>query len=358
MDIGQKYNKLLEIAAEDSSEKRRELLNEVTAMFFANMETSPPELHSVFGDLISKIAFELNTEVRRELAITFDQGYAPRNLALKLANDDIEVAEPILRNTRSFTDDDLVKIVSEKGTKYQIAVSQRINVSETVSDALVDHGNDDVVKSLLQNQSANISENTFDKVIVRAQENSDLHGPIVTRKRVSVDVLNQMFSIVSGPMRQEIIDKYKNFSEAEINAALERAKTRVSVINKALPDDYEEKLAIIKELKAANKIDKNQLPNIWREGDKTLFYLMLAEISGLDYQNIARPFEAKDIDSIAIVCRAKDFPRALFVTLAVFVLGPDGIGAAERLGNMYNDVPPDAASRAIRFMQVKMKAAA
>ena len=77
MDIGQKYNKLLEIAAEDSSEKRRELLNEVTAMFFANMETSPPELHSVFGDLISKIAFELNTEVRRELAITFDQGYAP-----------------------------------------------------------------------------------------------------------------------------------------------------------------------------------------------------------------------------------------------------------------------------------------
>ena len=100
-----------------------------------------------------------------------------RNLALKLANDDIEVAEPILRNTRSFTDDDLVKIVSEKGTKYQIAVSQRINVSETVSDALVDHGNDDVVKSLLQNQSANISENTFDKVIVRAQENSDLHGP-------------------------------------------------------------------------------------------------------------------------------------------------------------------------------------
>jgi len=28
------------------------------------------------------------------------------------------------------------------------------------------------------------------------------------------------------------------------------------------------------------------------------------------------------------------------------------------IGNMYNDVPPDAASRAIRFMQVKMKAAA
>jgi uncharacterized protein (DUF2336 family) len=357
MDIGQRYAKLMDIASENSSHKRRELLNEVTQMFFSTHDGISEDVNLGFGDLMGKIAFELDTEMRTELAIKFENGLAPRNLALSLANDEISVAEPILRNTHSFTDDDLVGIVANKGTKYQMAISQRRIVSETVSNALVDHGNDEVLHSLLRNDGAQISDDTFDKVIVRAENNKALQGPIIKRKKVTIDVLNQMFAIVSGPMREEIMSRYKDFSEDQIKDAMVRAQTRVSILNQILPKDYETKLQRIQELKAKGQLNPANLPNIWREGDKTTFYIMFSEISGLDYHTISRPFEKGDIDSIAIICRANGFARPLFVTLAVFVLGKNGMGAAETLGNMYNNVPQESAARALRFMQVKAKAA-
>lgn len=357
MEIGERYSKLLDLARENSSERRRDLLGEVTEMFFENNDKISPMESHLFGELMAKVAFELNNEVRRALSIQFEGGQAPRNLAIALANDEIEVAAPILRNTLSFTDDDLVNIVAQKGTQYQLAVSQRAVVSETVSDALVNHGNDVVVKSLLENQGARIAEATFDKVIARAEINEALQVPILQRKAIPIDVLNQLYNIVSGPMKKEILEKYSQYSEAQIKEAMDRAKATVGIINQALPTDYEAKKAIIATQKAQGKINRHQLPSIWRNNDKTLFFLTFAEIAGLDYYSILKPFEAKDIDSIAILCRANNFERALFVTIAVFVLGQDGMGAAEKLGNMYNEVPVEAAARALRFMQVKVKAA-
>lgn len=68
-------------------------------------------------------------------------------------------------------------------------------------------------------------------------------------------------------------------------------------------------------------------------------------------------FTNKDIDGFAMICRAKNFERGLFVTMAVLIIGQDGMGEAVKLGNMYNDVPPEAAGRALRFIQVRANAA-
>ncbi len=352
MQTGERYKKLLEIAKEGTSEKRRELLHEVTDFFFDSGEKSEIE-SSMFGELMAKVAFELDTEVRRELAIRFEGGNAPRPLAVRLANEEIDIAAPILRNTTSLTDEDLIGIVSTKGTAYQMAVSKRAIVSEIVSDALVNHGDDSVVKSLLENQGARIGDDTYDKVLVRAENNEELQSPLANRAAIPPDVLQQLYTIVSGPMKNEILQKFNNYSEEEIKAAMEKAQNRVAIINRALPDDFEQKKNLVLKMKMAGTIKPQALPNIWREGDKTLFYLVFAELCKIDYHAAARPFEQKDVDGIAILCRANSFDRPLFVTLAVFVLGQSGMGEAETLGRMYNDVPIDAAQRALRFMQVR-----
>ncbi len=355
MQTGERYQKLLEIAKEGTSEKRRELLHEVTDFFFESGEKSEIE-SSMFGELMAKVAYELNTEIRRELAIRFGGGNAPRPLAMRLANDEISIAAPIIRNTASLTDEDLVGIVSSKGTAYQMAVSKRAIVSEIVSEALVNHGDDTVVKSLLENQGARIGDDTYDKVLVRAENNEELQAPLAKRDSIPADVLNQLYTIVSGPMKNEILQKFNNYSQEEIQAAMERAQNRVAVINRALPDDFEEKKNLVLKMKTAGTIKPQSLPNIWRDGDKTLFYLVFAELCKIDYHTAAKPFEKKDIDGIALLCRANSFDRPLFVTLAVFVLGQSGMSEAEVLGRMYNDVPIDAAQRALRFMQVKSSA--
>jgi uncharacterized protein (DUF2336 family) len=178
MQVGERYAKLLEVASESSSEKRRVLLNEVTDLFFDSQDSQSPVETKLFGDLISKVAYELDTEVRKELAERFAGGEAPRTLAIMMANDEeIGIAGPILRRSTSLTQDDLIRVVETRGHAHQMVVTQRPDVGEELSEALVSHGNDQVVASLVSNQTAKVSDETFDKIVDRAAKNPELHRP-------------------------------------------------------------------------------------------------------------------------------------------------------------------------------------
>ncbi|HRO04344.1 MAG TPA: hypothetical protein PLS69_12135, partial [Terricaulis sp.] len=66
-----------------------------------------------------------------------------------------------------------------------------------------------------------------------------------------------------------------------------------------------------------------------------------------------------DMDGLAMVCRAANIERPLFVTLAVLACGgDDAMTRAEEFGKMYNQVPLEAAQRAMRFFKVRKSAEA
>jgi uncharacterized protein (DUF2336 family) len=359
MQVGERYNKLLEVAGESSSEKRRMLLNEVTELFFESQDNQSSSETTLFGDLISKVAYELDTEVRKELAQRFSGGEAPRALAIKMALDeDISIAGPILRRSASLTQSDLIRVVENRGQAHQIVVAQRPDVGEQVSDALVSHGDDLVVASLVSNQTAKISDETFDTIVDRAANNPDLHTPIARRKVISPEHLNRLYTIVEGPMRREILERNSEFTEEEVERAMRRAQTRVAVVNGTLPADFEPALKDFTRQKATNAIKRSDLPTLWRNQESTKFMIAFGDFTGLDFIQTALLFEKKDIDTIAMVCRAANFERALFVTIAVLMLGNDGMGQAIVLGNMYNDVPPEAAQRALRFLRLRANSSA
>jgi hypothetical protein len=59
-----------------------------------------------------------------------------------------------------------------------------------------------------------------------------------------------------------------------------------------------------------------------------------------------------------MICRAANIERPLFVTLAVLAGGGDeAMSRAEEFGRMYNNVPVEAAQRAVRFFKVRKAAA-
>jgi hypothetical protein len=65
----------------------------------------------------------------------------------------------------------------------------------------------------------------------------------------------------------------------------------------------------------------------------------------------------KDIDALAMICRAGGVERPLFVTLAVLIGGgDDAMARAQEFGGMYNSVPVEAAQRAVRFFKLRKTA--
>jgi uncharacterized protein (DUF2336 family) len=359
MAAGDRFAKLLDIARENSSERRRELLREVTDLFFDHGDGSAmtSREHDMFGDLLTIIAAELDQQVRVELAHKFDDGSAPRRLARALAGDVIEVAGPVLRTSRTLTDEDLIEIIATKGHSHQMVVAQRPEVSEPVSGALVHHGNDEVVESLLSNSGARLSPDTYHDVAARAESNPALQGPLLSRQTIPPDVLNRLYLVVSGPMRQEILSRNARFTEAQVAEAMARAEARVAVAHGAFPADFEEARAFVDTMKKAGKLIPASLPNIWREGKRTAFAVAVAELVDIGYLTLASLIERRDVDALAMICRGNGFDRGLFVTIAVLVLGEQGLGEAGKLGEMYNSVPIDAAQRALRFFKIRERAA-
>ena len=62
----------------------------------------------------------------------------------------------------------------------------------------------------------------------------------------------------------------------------------------------------------------------------------------------------RDLDALAVVCKAADFDRALFLTFTVLILEPgQARRKAEEYGALYAKLPRDTALRTLRFWRMR-----
>jgi uncharacterized protein (DUF2336 family) len=104
-----------------------------------------------------------------------------------LARDsNLSVAQPLLENSPLLSDEVLVEIIASPTVRGAVAaISRRWEVSTEVSDAIIDTDDEPAIIALLRNDSAQIREETLDRLIETASERPDLHEPMVRRPRLS-----------------------------------------------------------------------------------------------------------------------------------------------------------------------------
>lgn len=350
-----RFSRLADLAHERSSDKRRELLREVTDLFFDRNGKRSLDEDRLFDDIMSSVAAEMDFEVRVELAnrLTKSPG-GPRRLSRQLAMDQIEVAAPVLRTSQTLEDEDLVDIARVQGQDHLVAISGRDRVSATVSGVLVERGDDRVVSALLRNRNARLSRTSFEQIADRVADSAVLQAPFVERRDAPLDLLNEVFGSVERDLREKIRARNEAASAEEVEAALAIARTKVAKARGALPEDYDAALVFVERRAKDNALDGPLLVNVLREKRVTHFKAALAHMTGVDFLTVHLFWEKKDLDGLATICRAGGIERAVFVTIAVLLAGgANGLGQAEIYGRLYQSVPQEAAQRAIRFWRVR-----
>ncbi len=132
---------------------------------------------------------DAEVRVREALAQALEGNPAlPRDVAMSLAKDVDSVALPVSQVSEVPSDEDLIEIVRRLGPVKPVAVAGRSTVSEAVSSALVETGNEDVVTTLVANTGAEISEKSLHKVVedfgdTEAVQDAMVHRP---QRRASV----------------------------------------------------------------------------------------------------------------------------------------------------------------------------
>jgi uncharacterized protein (DUF2336 family) len=351
---------LIALAEEGSSEKRRALLRELTEHFFGSPARTETE-DALYGSVLAKLADDMETAVRAELSARFaTTPDAPHALIRRLANDEAAVAGAVLAHSPVLTDEDLLGVVRKHGQDHLRAVSARPSVSEAISEVIVERGDDETLGTLLRNDGARLSRKASETAVERAKTNPALHDATVSRAGLPADLLNDMYFVVEARLRNQILEQNARMDPALLDAALAAGRARVATGDGALPADYSECLAYVEELKAAGQLTPQMLARFLRSGGRTSFLIALAQLSDIDFHTARQIVDRRELDALAVVCKAADLDRALFLTYAVVLLNDDGdaMAKAHSYARMYAELSREAALRTLRFWRMRRGAQA
>jgi uncharacterized protein (DUF2336 family) len=159
------------------------ILKRVTDLFLVGAESYSDEQIAIFDDVICRLIENIGQPALVELSdrlASVDKG--PENALARLSSsDNIAVSVPALAKSKALSDRDLLVIAGKKSQKQLAAIAGRANVSETVTDALVELGNAEVSLKVSANLGARISETGFVKLINKAKKDRALATSISNR---------------------------------------------------------------------------------------------------------------------------------------------------------------------------------
>ena len=175
----------------------------------------------------------------------------PHDLVKKLISDENSVSIPFIKYYQGLSDAELIDIINAQNIDKQKAVAQRRNLSNEVSGYIVDYCPEDVVVTLISNNSANILENTFQKIITKYDHNETINRCLVYREELPVTVIAKILNSLSEDLKKRLILKH-NLPVDFATDIIEEVKEKVTLKVSAEYSTDKQVEALVHELYASN----------------------------------------------------------------------------------------------------------
>lgn len=313
---------LLNLAQDGSHDGRSKLVQAVGNLYFEDGQPHGARERDLMTDIMGQLIHDVEVSVRKALADRLaDECDAPSNLVTILANDEINVAHNILKNSPVLQDMELMEIIQQHTQEHQKAIAGRDGVSETVSDALVETGNTQVITSLIENKTAQVSETTMNFLVSESENQEAYQQPLLERTDMSQHLAKRMYWWVSAALRQHIVEEYevdpgeidRNMQGAIKDLLGENEDTGASGKINSAPVEISEHLA--EQLAAGNMTTPDVMIRLLRKGDVNAFENMFAQAAGLRVTLVRRMIYEPGGESMAIASRAMGMNKTDFGSL-------------------------------------------
>lgn len=273
-------NDVQRLLKDDSPESRVSVLEKVSEHYndaaFAEREREIAE--QIFRLLMKDAALQVRETLAERIAANPE---IPRDVALHMANDVDSVALPVLEASTVLSDADLVSIVeASHDVKRLMAISKRENVSSRVSDALVETHYPQVVSTLLENDTATISERALTKIVDEFKGDPAIIETLAERKTLPITLVERLITEASDALSDQLKQKYQ-LSDAQIEK--DTAHARDDLMLKMLRHDVpeEEVVALVDQIKAEERLTHSLVMSALCRGQLMFFTVAMARFSGI-----------------------------------------------------------------------------
>ncbi|MFZ3310893.1 MAG: DUF2336 domain-containing protein [Xanthobacteraceae bacterium] len=187
-------DELEDALASGNLDRRIDILTRITDLFINGADRYSEDQVGIFDDVMARLVNTIEVKARAKLASRLAPiANAPSNTIHMLAfDDDIEVARPVLVTSPRLDDRDLVTAGSNKSQQHLFAITQRVTLSEVVTDVLVERGDRAVVHSVVRNVGARFSDAGF-RMLVKRSAGDDA---LATEVGLRPDIPRQHFLVL------------------------------------------------------------------------------------------------------------------------------------------------------------------
>lgn len=294
----------LEKALTSRSADASAMLHQITELFLLHVGHYSAEQLDLYDGVLNELVARVEVAARIKLAqrLALVEG-APSKTIRSLALDDaIDVAEPVLAQSESLSDEILAQCIVSKGQRHLHAIATRKKISEMISRQLISKGDRVVLGTLACNPGATISNSGFGMLVRKGTDDDWLLECIAGRKDVPSHYLRELLSKASEIVRKRLLTTHP-----ELRGIIEGMfSTRVSTTTGApitSSMDYKTAERVVKS-RDLNEAVVSEFASEKKLGE---IIVSIAWLSGLSVYEIERLFVGRWTSPVAIILKSLGF---------------------------------------------------
>ena len=341
-----------------TAESRSKALRQITDLFLAGVDAyREPEI-GVFDDVLCGLVDKIERETLAEFSGRIGPlKKAPPRLCTQLArHDDIEVARPVLKHSPLLSDNQLIEVAKSKSQSHLEAIASRSQLSERVSDVLIDRGNSVVLTTVAGNLGARLSTRGYRTLLGKAERDVDIASAIVSRPDLSPDMFRKLVAQATNTVQQRLLAAT---NDPAVKGRLQETLQSVSAVVSREIDRRAEVRKLPAHVVDMDKFKlKSELTSYVEAGKMTETVIVLSTLTELSGDTIRKLLSQEEPAPLLITCKACGLGwttvRAL-VELTAKARGDQSLNAMDYL-DQYTKIPREAADRVMRLLKVRKSA--
>lgn len=295
---------LLDAVPQDS--ERAELVSLIADLLSFDLSVSDTEFISdILMGLIKKAENDLRRAVAERLAVLEN---APLRMVLHLANDNADVAAPILQKSSVLDDQDLVYIVMGQGVEHAREVAKRPTISDMLIDILADTKDVETAVNLSENKSITLTVHAFDALFEVAKKATEVAEPLIKRHDISHSLAVRVYEFVGESLKAELVDEFGSQHTETVTEAVDSA-----VAEQYLPT--QEALRAVETMLSQSKLNAELMIATLKKDETPSFVAMLSVYCGLSLDKTIEILQQKNGKAFAVLCKATGIEKADFVNM-------------------------------------------
>lgn len=297
---------------EDKSRDHHDVMAQIMADLLC-LDLKPTE-----SELVTDVLLELMRQAERDMRRMLAERLAteqdvPLRMIQHLANDEISVAESILRKSTILQEMDLIYIIKSHGSEHWQAIAHRTDLTDQVVNVLADTHDVETAVTLSENTAITLTDYAFSQFVPMAGEHDVLARPLLTRPDLPKEIASRLYEVVGEELKQSLSACFPEGS-AQASSVVDDILLEAKQAARAeyMPSDKLVQAAYVLKQKGALEVG-SMLSNLKR-GMVASFIAQFCAHTDMTPDTILAAITQQSGQDLAVICKAFDVRKTDFIS--------------------------------------------